>query len=61
MYQTTLIKIKELEKDIKKNEKLLKDAEKDTNKVKVVAFFTKNKSGSKQTVEFTYDGSTLKL
>ena len=58
---STLIKIKELEKDIKKNEKLLKDAEKDTNKVKVVAFFTKNKSGSKQTVEFTYDGSTLKL
>jgi len=57
----TLIKIKELQKDIKKNEKLLKDAEKDTNKVKVVAFFTKNKSGSKQTVEFTYDGSTLKL
>jgi hypothetical protein len=55
----TLIKIKELEKDIKKNEKLLKDAEKNTNKVKVVAFFTKNKSGSKQTVEFTYDGSTL--
>ena len=57
----TLIKIKELEKDIKKNAKLLKDAEKDTNKVKVVAFFTKNKSGRKQTVEFTYDGSTLKL
>ena len=51
--------IKELEKEIKENEKKLKAAEKATNKVKVVAFFTKNKEGSKKTVEFTYNGSAL--
>jgi len=55
----TVVKIKELEKEIKENEKKLKAAEKATNKVKVVAFFTKNKDGSKKTVEFTYNGSAL--
>jgi len=51
--------IKELKKDIEKTKKDIEKAKKKQSKVKVEAFFTKNKSGSKQTVEFTYDGSTL--
>ena len=52
-------KIKELEKEIEKLEKDIEKAEKKQTKVKVVAFFTKNKSGSKQTVEFTFNGKEL--
>ena len=51
--------IKELEKEIEKLEKDIIKAEKKQSKVKVEAFFTKNKKGSKQTVEFTYDGGSL--
>ena len=53
--------IKELEKDIKKLEKDIEKAEKKIVKVKVTAFFTKNKSGSTQVKEFTSDGDTLNL
>ena len=53
--------IKELEKDIKKLEKDIEKAEKKLVKVKVTAFFTKNKSGSTQVKEFTSDGTTLNL
>jgi hypothetical protein len=51
--------IKKLEKEIEKLEKDIEKAEKKLTKVKVVAFFTKNKKGSKKTVEFTYDGTSL--
>jgi hypothetical protein len=51
--------IKKLEKEIEELEKDIIKAVKKQSKVKVTAFFTKNKSGSKQTVEFTYNGSKL--
>jgi hypothetical protein len=51
--------IKELEKEIEKLEKDLIKAKKQQPTVKVTAFFTKNKQGSKQTVEFTYNGTEL--
>ena len=51
--------IKKLDKEIKKLEKEIKSIENSQLTVKVVTFFSKNKSGSKQTVEFIYNGSTL--
>ena len=51
--------IKKLDKEIKKLEKEVKSIENSQLTVKVVTFFSKNKSGSKQTVEFIYNGSTL--
>ena len=52
-------KMKELEKELEKLEKDLIKARKQQPTVKVTAFFTKNKKGSKQTVEFTYNGAGL--
>ena len=52
-------KMKELEKELEKLKKDLIKARKQQPTVKVTAFFTKNKKGSKQTVEFTYNGSKL--
>jgi hypothetical protein len=54
-----IIDIKELEKEIEKLEKELLKDKKQQPTVKVTAFFTKNKKGSKQTVEFTYNGTEL--
>tara|TARA_B100000497_G_scaffold64278_1_gene72586 strand:- start:1856 stop:2878 length:1023 start_codon:yes stop_codon:yes gene_type:complete len=51
--------IKKLEKEIEKLEKDIIKAKNQQPTVKVTAFFTKNKKGSKQTVEFTYNGSKL--
>ena len=53
--------IKVLEKEIKELEKKLIESKKTQVTVKVTAYFTKNKSGSSQTKEFTYDGITLNL
>ena len=57
--QSNITRIKELEKSISKNEELLIEAEKNVNKIKVSAFFSKNKTGSNQNKEFTYNGDTL--
>jgi hypothetical protein len=56
-----IINIKKYEKEIKELEKKIIKSKKTQVTVKVTAYFTKNKSGSTQVKEFTYDGSVLNL
>lgn len=55
----TISQIKKLEKDIEKNNKEILELESEKNKVKVVAYFLDNESGSKKTKEFTYGENGL--